>query len=181
MVKSGRPAQKDLAAAWNAIRMEYISILDLPNVRYTVQLSAEITILEAKLYLTDEILTTLCIIHDDRLVAMLRGLGFDMPFDPMDRIAYYKSLQAVDEQKGAWSLELEQKEAEMRQIEQTDVDGTPITDDYFDDILMILSKAQGYHIKPADLTASQFAVLLKRHKAKNDQRRYENVLKTQSY
>lgn len=181
LIISGKPGSQELSKTWAVIRLEYISILDLPNVRYTVELGAEICVLETKLYLTDRILITLYIIHDDRLTAMLRGLGFDFPFDPMDRIAYYKSLQAVDEQKGAWALELEQKQAEMREIESKDADGAPITDDYFDDILAILSKSQGYHLKAQDLTASSFAVLLRRHKAKADQQRYENILKTQSY
>lgn len=180
LIISGKPSGQELSKTWAAIRLEYISILDLPNVRYTVELGAEIAILETKLYLTDKILTTLYIIYDDRLTAMLRGLGFDFPFDPADRIAYYKSLQAVDEQKGGWEIELEQKRAEMREIEKVDGEGREITDEYFDDILAVLSKSQGYHLKASDLSASQFAAMLRRHRRKADQQRYENILKTRS-
>ena len=69
----------------------------------------------------------------------------------------------------------------MREIETTDGEGAAITDEYFDDILAILSKGQGYHLKAADLTASQFAVMLRRYRNKADQQRYENVLKNSSY
>lgn len=181
LVISGKPSQRDLLSAWRKINLEYLSILDVPEVNFIMEVQASIAVLEAKLFIMEKILSTLYIIHDDRLTAMLRGLGFDFPFDPMDRLAYYKSLDAVDQQAGAWRLELEQKDVELAELQSTDEEGKKFTDDYFDDILMILSKSQGYHLRAIDLTASQFAVLLKRHRAKADQARYENVLKTQSF
>lgn len=181
LTRSGKPEQKDLLKAWTGIYLEYVSILDLPNMRYTVQLGAEIRVLETKLLLTEKILSTLYIIHDDRLTAMLRNLGFDFPFDPMQRATYYKSLEAVDQQQGTWRIELEQKEIELKQLQETDEQGEKITDDYFDDLLMILAKSQGYHLRPEGVSVSQFAVLLKRHRGKADQQRYENILKTQSF
>ena len=168
-------------SAWRKINLEYITILDVPEVNFIMELQASIAVLEAKVFITDKIISTLYIIHDDRLIAMLRGLGFDFSFDPMDRLTYYKNLNDVDQQTGAWRLELEQKDAELAEVQSKDEDGKKFTDDYFDDTLMILSKSQGYHLRAIDLTASQFAVLLKRHRAKADQARYENALKTQSF
>jgi hypothetical protein len=181
LIISGKPNQRELLAAWRQINLEYISILDVPEVNFIMELQASIVVIEAKLFITEKIISTLYIIHDDRLTAMLRGLGFDFVFDPTDRVVYFKSLDDVDQQAGAWRLELEQKDVELKELESKDEDGKKFTDDYFDDILMVLSKSQGYHIRTADITASQFAVLLKRHRAKADQARYENHLKTQSF
>jgi len=181
LIISGKPSQQEILSAWRKINLEYITILDVPEVNFIMELQASIAVLEAKVFITDKIISTLYIIHDDRLIAMLRGLGFDFSFDPMDRLTYYKNLNDVDQQTGAWRLELEQKDAELAEVQSKDEDGKKFTDDYFDDTLMILSKSQGYHLRAIDLTASQFAVLLKRHRAKADQARYENALKTQSF
>lgn len=177
LIISGKPSQKELLAAWRLINLEYITILDVPEINQVMEVQTAIIVLESKLFLTDKILSTLYIIHDDRLTAMLRGLGFDFPFDPMDRAIYYKNLDDVNQQAGAWRLELEQKDVELKELQSTDEEGKKFTDDYFDDILMILSKSQGYHIRTTEITASQFAVLLKRHRAKADQARYENAIK----
>lgn len=179
LIISGKPSDKELLTAWRLISLEYVTILDIPEINHVLSVQAEILVLESKLFLTEKIISTLYIIHDDRLTAMLRGpaLGFDFPFDPMDRPTYFKNLDDVDQQAGAWRLELEQKDAELKELQTTDETGKKSTDDYFDDILMILSKSQGYQIRPTAITASQFAVLLKRNRARADQARYENAIK----
>lgn len=177
LVISGKPTPQELKETWRQISLEYVTILDIPEVNQVMEVQAAILVLESKLLLTEKIISTLYIIHDDRLTAMLRGLDFDFPFDPMDRATYYKNLEDVDQRAGAWRLELEQKEAELKELQITDETGKKFTDDYFDDILMILSKSQGYHIRMTEITASQFAVLLKRNRARADQARYENAIK----
>jgi len=179
LVISGSPSDKEMLTAWRQISLEYLIILDIPEVNYQVELQASIRVLEAQLLLTGFILTTLDILPDRRLTDMLVNLGFDLVFDPMDPITYRRNLQAVRERSGAWEIELEQKEIELKELEEKSPEGKAYTDDYFDDILMALSKAQGYHIKAVDLTASQFAVMLKRQRQKADRARYEQHLKTQ--
>ena len=179
LVITGQPSDKDLLTAWRQISLEYLIILDLPEVNRQVELRASMRVIEAKLLVVDCILTTLAILPDRFFTAQLEQLGFDLIFDPMDPIGYQRSLQSVKERSGVWLIELEQKEIELAELETKDPEGNAFTDDYFDDILMALSKAQGYHIKAADLTASQFAVLVKRQRQKADQARYEHHLKTQ--
>lgn len=180
LIIKGAPAEKDLITAWRQISFEYLVILDIPEVNYQVELQASMRVLEVKLVLTDFILTTLSILPERRLTDILVQLGFDdLAFDPMDPLTYHRNLQAVKERAGGWEIELQQKEAELQELESKTPDGKAFNDDYFDDILMALSKAQGYHIKPIDLTTSQFAVLVKRQRQKADQARYEEHLKNQ--
>lgn len=154
-----------LALAWGNIYYEYIDQSQSPESQYIYKLQTDVTLLNDEiqnvetclLYLSPEFID-LCNGRHDELIDLLKYYGYKQTIDITTD--YSKVLIGIQNQLAPKKMRRDTKQKELNDyIEAKSKD--KINRGYFDNILIKLSRFQGYHVRAKDITVSEFNILLK--------------------
>ena len=163
LVKYGKATEADINRAWELIYSEYSDTSGNPTTKLLIQLSKDISWHEAKLRACALALKVLQHVPDQRCINVLKGYGYNYPFDITNPEQYAQSLDIIATRLQSVSFLIQQKTAEY-QRESKGVSGKPMTREGFDVILATISKHSG--IKISDLkkeTVSEFIAYRKNY------------------
>jgi hypothetical protein len=97
--------------------------------------------------------------HNDELVKILRKHGYNFPFNHEDTERYLKDLDRVMTRSKKLLLDMKVRKEQLDAIQQANA-GAKIDRNYFDTILVTLSKFSQYHIDEEKTTVGRYVNLL---------------------
>jgi len=162
LIKYGRASKENQASAWEIIYSQYSDTSGNPTSRLLISLSKDIAYHDAKLRSVGLCLKVLQHHPDPRCIAVLRGYGYDYPFDITRPEEYANSLEAVATRTGNIIITLQLKRAEYER-EAGKVSGKPMTRESFYDILAVLFEHFHSRIDPKEVTVAEFVSYKKRY------------------
>ena len=159
LVKKGTATPEKLKQAWNKIYDEYLTIIKDKEQSYLMQLTKEVYLLEFKINIINTIVTSLSIRHDPEILKELkRWAPVWGEFNPGDEEKYLQELQLVINQNKRLIIELDSKSKELNDL--IPKEKTNITREYFDKLLVSVSKYMKYQVSKYTTSVSEFATML---------------------
>lgn len=165
LVIKGRADGDKLAIAWGTIYYEYISLNQSPESEYIHKLQTDISLLNDEIqnvetcliYLSPEYIN-LCKGRHIEIIDLLKYYGYRQTIDINSD--YSKVLIGIQNQLAPKKMRRDGKVKELDEYIKAKAKDT-ITRSYFDNILIKLSRFQGYHVRAKDVTVTEYIMLLK--------------------
>lgn len=156
VVKKGltKPNLKD---CWNVIYEEYNELSDDGGNQVFFQMIKQKTILQNKIFITQTCIDGLKNYYNLELVNVLKKMGFNFKFSKESLI---RDLQKVVAKSKPFLLQLTKLNKEIQPF----LSGDQLKISDFDDILVSLSKFQGYRINKNEVSVSEFVKILNNYK-----------------
>jgi hypothetical protein len=159
LIKTGDATSDQLLKAWNKIYDEYLTIIKDKEQSYLMQLTKEVYLLEFKINIINTIVTSLSIRHDPEILKELkRWAPVWGQFNPGDEEKYLQELQTVINQNKRLIIELDLKSKELNDL--IPKEKTNVTREYFDKLLVSVSKYMKYQVSKYTTSVSEFATML---------------------
>ena len=161
----GTPSAKELAAAWDAIHIEYLELNQGNETIYSIRLQSEISLLSDEIQRVEEIIfllspamLPLCGGREQELVDMLRYYGYKQTID--FNSDYTRTLNAIKNRLNPKKLRLDARINELTDYMKTQASGKPDRK-VFETNLTRMSRFQGYPIRAKDITVSEYVMIFK--------------------
>lgn len=163
LIIEGEPTEAELMDAWTTIYAQSVDICGSQNSQYVLELQKDIELLQYKITTTEGALKLLAIKHDDRIVAILRGLKYDTTHLVEGHLRYKRNLVEIESDLPPLKMKLEVKEKELKDFNaMQDEDGKESTEDSFRDMLVRLSRyMRGQLLRPTEIMAGEYFRILK--------------------
>ena len=159
----GKGTKDELQAAWNEILFEYSSLIDSENSQYLFSISKKISLLSCDISFIEGAIVVLKAFHDQEIVDILRQMGY-----PLIEGYKEKDLDRIVSLAKTLVYEFNELQDEMNKI-QTVASGKAQTESDFDKTIALLSKFQGYAIRPKETTVTEFCGIFNLFLAHNKQ------------
>lgn len=160
LIIEGEATPEALSEVWAKIYQEYIDLMGNTSNDYMLTLMMEVN----RLYFRHEsIVRAVELLRSyrfDELVSMLKKEGFNLQFNPNDADAYGNDLKKVTTRAKSLLVEMEQKKSQLDLLKQTKGSGS-VTREFFDKILVTLSKFMGFKINKDKTTVTEYIYTLK--------------------
>ncbi len=155
LIIEGQASEEELKEAWNNIYLEYASLMQQNQVNEVFELIKEINTLNAKITLVDTCVRHLSHNYDQQLIDVLNELRLrcNLLQGDNEETAFQK-LNGVISRAKKWLVEIQMAEVKLESIQETEKNENPR--DYFYDMLMVISKENGYHAKSSEITVYEF-------------------------
>lgn len=156
------PKIEDLAEAWSNIYAEYCDLNEDNQTIYLLHLQREIALLSITLSECEPCLYFLSFIYHEGLVEKLKEYHYDYPFNPADQQQYNNSLEAIYNRLSPLRLKLENAKKEYEQYLKSRITEN-ISEDYFDKMLIRLSRFYRILLRAQEITVREFVLMLKEY------------------
>lgn len=160
LVISGAPRIEDIAEAWACIYAEYIDLNQDNEAIYLMGLQKDIILLKQTILEVENAIYFLSIMYDKRLVQILIDNDFDCVLDPSNQNKYQQTLKIIENRLCSVRLQMDIKQTEYEEYLKGRASET-ITADYFNKMLVRISKYMGYHVRASMLTVLEFVNMVK--------------------
>jgi len=161
LVSHGNPPQRQRAQAWDLLYMEYCDLSGSVGHKKILSLGREVGMLESKLLTIRTCVLVLSIRYSQKMVDLLHKNGYHYDLDPQSGQKYIDELQMIVRKSKAISISIEQKRYEYNQ-EMKKYEGEKWTEQYFDDLLVELSRFMSFRLHPNDITVTEFVAIQNR-------------------
>ena len=159
--RSGNPSQRELSQAWEHLYMEYCDLSGDNQQRRILMISREVGLLESKLLMIQSAVMVLSIRYSQKMVDLLHQIGYNYTIDPSDPVRYMETLERILKKSKIITVSLEQKRYEYEQL-TNEIKGEPLTEQYFEELMVELSRFLGDFIRTRDVTVTEFIAIRKR-------------------
>lgn len=159
LVISGTPTVEDISEAWANLFSEYLDLNNDNEAVYILNLQKDICILQNKIDIVEALLFSLTAVYDKRLVAILEDYDIFIDLEtPQTEKEYLEAINIADIRLAPVRLNLETKNKELNEY-KAGKDAQTIDAQYFQRMLVRLSKHQGYKIIAEQTTVAEFILL----------------------
>lgn len=155
LLKSGTAPDWHLKKAWESIYTEYVELTGTDDYKRLFYLSKDIGALRSKLLQIRAALLVLAHRYSEPCVKTLQRYGYRYAFDCNNIESYKDDLQMVAKKSRAIEIAIKQKQTEYDRLTK-EYQGKPMKQDYFDRLLVELSRHMGYKIRASETTVSEF-------------------------
>lgn len=178
LVAHGNPPQRQRLQAWDLLYMEYCDLSGAVVDKKILSLGREVGMLESKLLTIRTCVLVLSIRYSVKMVDLLHKNGYHYDLDPDSGQRYVDELQMIVKKSKAISVAIEQKRYEHEQLKKK-YKGEAPTEQYFDELLVELSKYLGTLLHAKDLSVTEFVAIRNNHEryCKAQQREVEKIKK----
>lgn len=159
MLIDGEATEEELQQAWAKIYDEYLDLTSKNNNNEFLFLWNEYESLFYKHTVIEQCVELLKWWHDENLVGILKQHGYNFPFNPEDTERYWKDLERVVTRSKKLLLDMKVRKEQLDAI-QSASSGAKIDRNYFDTILVVLSKFSQYHIDEEKTTVGRYVNML---------------------
>lgn len=153
-----RVSKKKLKNAWATIYDEYSDLSKSESTQAFFQLLKQKTTLQNKLFITQLCIDSLKVNYSRELVNVLRKLGHNFKFTRESLTSDLKKVVAKSKPLVIRLKKLEENIAPYLSAED-------LSRSDFEDILVSLSKFQGYRLNKSEITVTEFVNILNNYKA----------------
>lgn len=173
LIIKGTPTDEEISEAWEFIYCEYLEISKSARTEYLLQLQNDIRLLEDEelhvgmaIYLLHPNMRPYCLGREGELIKILRYYGYNQTID-FNSPDYDKVISVISSRIAMKKLRLDGKRKELKEYLDANKTGKP-SRIQFDNILVRLSRFQGYHIRAAKITVSEYLTIFNDCVAAND-------------
>lgn len=156
LIKYGFASKTKIVEAWETLLMEYYELSGDEVLKLLVDLSKNIGILQGKILSYKLSIYVLRYKDSPECAGILRRGGFDV-----------SDLDKVEKGLKSYEFELKSRIKEYENLLKSN-DGKKVSEGYFDEMLVELSKFMGYRIDPENTTVLEFIKIRGRHKKEVD-------------
>lgn len=158
LIRWGGATDKQLYKAWEQLFSEYAELSETPQYKKMIGLSKEIGQLQSKIMTVNICIQVLNNRYSDAAVSALKRLGYSVYFDLNDKQKYQKALISVRKKVKAAELTLMQRTGQYDEMIAGVKEGK-LTEDYFTEMLVELSKFMGYRLNASEITVTEFVTI----------------------
>lgn len=148
-----RLGEGDTSAAWAAISTQYGELTGSVGSKAAISLGGELHYLSAKIEIVCRVCDLMLSFYNPRFGKILHAYGVRYEWVLVDAETYEKQIAAVLAKAKFWKVEFLAKKKEYDAAGET----KKIDRSYFEDWVIAISKAQGYHVRINELSTYQFA------------------------
>lgn len=159
MLIDGEAAGDVLSEAWQNIYNEYLDLTAKNGNNEVLTLLQEFDSFFYKHAVIENTVTILRLYYEQDLINILKGYGYHFQFNPEDPEKYHKDLDSVMQRSKRMILEMEIRRKQIESLQKANL-GAVINRQYFDEILVTLSKFSGYHVNEDLVTVSRYCAIL---------------------
>lgn len=159
MLIEGEATEYELKQAWSKIYDEFLDLKGKDSPNEFLTLFNEYESLFYKHTVIEKCVELLKWYHDERLIEILKKSGYNFPFNHEDTERYLKDLDRVLTRSKKLILDMEVRRGQLDAIQRANA-GIKIDRNYFDTILVTLSKFSQYHIDEEKTTVGRYINLL---------------------
>ena len=165
LITNGSPSQEQLAAAWDDILEEYLSLIKTDKADNIFELYKKIKHTEWQLVYADKCLLALKIRYDIEIADWLGQLGFGLPVPSDSREEYLKSLYRIETAAKMLIVLLNQYKAEYALLnkdkEDEKIQLSPAEGRFrYEKEIAMLSRYQGQRIIKEKITVLEYAAII---------------------
>lgn len=161
LIICGQATEEELKEAWNGLYLEYCSLMQENQYNEVFELIKEINTANAKVTLVDTCVRHLAYKFDEEIVNVLNELRLRCNLTESDKgEKLFNKLNAVISRAKKWLVDIQVAEEKLKTIQESDKDSNPR--EYFYDMLMVISKENGYHARSNDITVYEFCRHIKK-------------------
>lgn len=157
LVKEGEPGEEDLKRAWNLIYAEYMDAMGDDSYKKTIGIVRDINILSWQHQRITTLIQVLSVYYVPAAVQELRKMGYAISYDPENLPSYHADLQRAYERAKTLLIKIS-----VLQQDLDGVKGKSSTRQDYQTMFISLSEYAKYQVHPAQISAFQFAVMMKR-------------------
>ena len=163
MIIDGHPSAEALQQAWETILTDWEDKMQDDAYSEIADLMKDINLLETKFNAIQSIVKLLDFMPIPFIVEEMgpelrKWLGFPVVLDLTDMEAYHQALEgALGHGKRYWSEAQDMR----RQLPKTETGQVKITREYFDEVIVSLSRYNKYKISKNDTTVSEFTAMVR--------------------
>lgn len=160
LVREGSPLKCEIDAAWQKMWFEYCDLTGSPEYRQLFGLIKEAGYLEGKLVSIRLAIQGIVTTNDKGCFNLLHNYGYRYAFDKAKPAEFLTDIERVVDKSKTIELLIKSTHAQIAKINEK-AQAEPAKDDWFDDMLMVLSKYMGYRINRKVITVSEFVRMKK--------------------
>lgn len=157
------PTEAENKDAFAAIRKEYATLVKDPYYASLSKQYNDVIVLSTKIKLVESVLTMMGSYYVPEFGQLLAFYGVRADWQNLSSEDYVKQLRVAASKTKSWLLELQQAEKTLETESKkntTDAD----TKQYFYDVLLSISKVEGYRLSAKDISVMEFAILVNKNK-----------------
>lgn len=175
LIKSGNPAKEDVTEAWRKIFTEYCELMNDKNFNELLEVIKDLNILMAKISFINTACDHLVMMYDADIIKALNNFGLKSNLNENDNLDIRADkINMVLIKAKKFVVQLQQKQKEYDKIK---ADTKYATREYFQDLLLIVSKEYKYAVQPSQITAYQFCKSIMQINEKYNKIEMKNKLK----
>ena len=161
LVIKGNPPEIDIQSAWDYLYAEYCDLSGSVSEKRILSLGREIGMMEAKLLTIRTCVLVLSLRYSQRMVDLLAKNGYKYPLNYANREEYMHTLDMILKRSRTISITIEQKVYEHNKLKKK-YEGQPVTEEYFDELLVELSRFMGDMLHKDQITVTEFIAIRNR-------------------
>ena len=166
LVIEGNADLNTLSSVWNDIYLEFVDLMSTGETEYVMDLRRRINIASIEIEEIESILFCLSFKPYPKLIDKLKDHGYYNEFNIANPEEYMESLKAVEQSLGSKRFQLEQDIKELKGYVEQQMN-KEMDMDFFDFMVIRLSKYFGFMIDEKTVTVSKFVRMIKEF-AKNN-------------
>jgi len=158
LVIEGDADMQTLTNAWQAINQEWMDLCGNKQNNYLLVLALEIERMSFSQEVTVCAVDALRMCRFDDLVKVLHEQGYRFPFNPSNPEEYHNDLNRVLARSKRHLVDIQDKKQQYERLKGGGT-GKKVDHQYFNQMLVILSKFIGYHIDEERTTVARYATV----------------------
>ena len=158
LVARGNPPERQRAQAWDLLYMEYCDLSGAINQKRILSIGREVGMLESKLLAVRTAVLVLSIQYSQRMADLLHRYGYRYELDPKSGQQYYDELNMIVKKSKVISIAIKQKRFEYDEM-MAKFKVNKVTEQYFDELLVELSRFMSFRLQPNELTVTEFVAI----------------------
>ena len=162
LIIRGRHTQQQLAQAWEYLYMEYCDLSGSISNKRILSLAREIGMMEARLLTIRTAVLVLSVRYSQRMVDLLHKYGYRFSLDPNTGKQYLDELETIIKKSKTIVITIEQKRHEYEEMMKQH-EGERVTEQYFDELLVELSRFMSFRLIASDITLTEFVAMHNRY------------------
>lgn len=156
LIISGEQGEESLLNIWQNLYMQYCQMAGSDELDYHLQLTLEVNTALSTIALVDGVVSALSVCYSTDLVNLLEALQLKpgISLEDAEELRLEK-LQKVITRAKRYVVVYDSKKKELEALEARNEKNRG-SRAHYDDMLSALSRHNGYHVKPADITVARF-------------------------
>jgi hypothetical protein len=160
LIIDGQPEADELARAWEIIDDQFMEKMRDDDQVYVQKLAMDYNILQSKCNTISALIKSLRFMYRKEWAdELIKWYGMPVNLDPKDDEGFTRQLSVIEARKNKWLGDGLSLKNEMEKL-IPDASVGEITREYFDTIIVSISRFNKYHVNKKETTVSEFIIMI---------------------